>query len=108
MSKDIDVFIGKNLDIVKAKANDFYYNDESYDDPILEKFLYMDVGFDEHGYNGYSVIIVVDGNKIKGIQRIAHCHMKGGQGADDDIDEFPHDVLEVDAFIEIEAIIETN
>lgn len=32
-------------------------------------------------------------NQIVKIQRMAHCHMCGGQGSDDELKRFPHGTL---------------
>jgi hypothetical protein len=107
----IEECIGKHLDINEAINRGFSYCDNSedeYENSTLEKFLYeyQCDGFTDHsGFNFYSILIHLDGEKILDIERIGHCHMCGGQGADDELDEFPHETLEEEAEVEILSIL---
>ena len=80
------------------------------EEPTFEKFLCdsEDEGGspDKAGYTGYSIVLQLDQNRerIVEIERIGHCHMCGGQGADYPLARFPHQLVE-EAAREIQAII---
>jgi hypothetical protein len=46
-------------------------------------------GYDRTGRNAYSIQVYLDGNRIVRIDRVGHCHMCGGQGADDVLRPLP-------------------
>ena len=107
----IEECIGKDLDINEAINRGFSYCDnsqEEHENSTLEKYLYdylFDGFTDESGFNFYSILIHLEGERIVDIERIGHCHMCGGQGVDSTLDEFPHETLEAEAEVEIASIL---
>lgn len=77
---------------------DFYYDFDSYTRAEIELTGYdRDDYYDKHGYNKYSLRVIVDGDKIVKIMRMAHCHEHDGGGSDDILKRFPYKSLEVEA-----------
>jgi len=108
LSNTLESFKNRVVDFSKAKAAGFDFDEESYETPILEKHLSqfeLDGATDEHGYNDYSIRINLEEDKIIKVCRIAHLHMCGGQGTDDDINRFPFESLEEEAYEEISKIL---
>jgi len=96
-------FLGKSLDLHKAKQLDTYqYNPPGEtDDEYASCEIYLNdfdcETTDSMGRNAYSILIYLDGTQIVKIVRIGHCHMCGGQGSDDELTHFPHQTLEKEA-----------
>ncbi|MFX0196314.1 MAG: hypothetical protein ACFFCW_09355 [Candidatus Hodarchaeota archaeon] len=68
--------VGETVDLEKAKKNGYIYNDKSYDNPVLIKYLtyfQLEGIYDKYGFDNYSVWVFIDGEKIVDIQRIGHC-----------------------------------
>lgn len=60
--------------------------------------------FDCEGYNAYSITIHVVRNLVKRINRVGHCHLCGGQGADSELEESPRETLEREAVEALAAL----
>lgn len=97
-------FIGKavSLSMVQKDSSVSFYNKGEYDDDYsvaeldLNNFECLG-NTDRTGRNAYSIQLFLDGDKIKKIQRIGHCHMCSGQGSDDELRRFPQMSLEEEA-----------
>lgn len=84
----------KDLDAL----TDFYYDFDQFTRAEIELNDYeQDDYYDKHGYNKYSLRIIVDGDKIVKIMRMAHCHEHDGGGSDDILTRFPYNSLEAEA-----------
>ncbi|MFX0199196.1 MAG: hypothetical protein ACFFCW_23995 [Candidatus Hodarchaeota archaeon] len=108
MQDRLKSFVGKLVDVNKAKTNGFEYDDTENGKPVLEKYLSefeMTGVYDKDGFNGYSIELRLKGDKIVSIRRIAHCHMCGGQGVDRMKRKFPQASLEEEAYEEIQNIL---
>jgi hypothetical protein len=93
-------FTSKLIDETKVgilQDSEIEWSDNYGGTPALEVLL-KDFPFDGYtdkaGYNAYSLLVHVTNCKITDIERIAHCHMKGGQGADDELVPPPYRSLE--------------
>lgn len=96
-------YIGKRVNLAKADEIGFDYDRE---EQTLELYVYHEfLGFDEHGRNAYSVLLVLENETIKEIVRFGHCHMCNAQGSDGELSRFPSEELEADAAAAIEAIL---
>lgn len=94
--------IGRRVDLSKIGKEDLSitYEENMYDYPSIEVFLsdfVYDGPTDRYGYNAYSVLIFLENEKVKDVQRMGHLHMCGGQGSDFDMSRFPHPGLEAEA-----------
>ncbi len=81
-----------SIDKAKKAGWDHYEIDEN--DFVLEKSFdiseqHLEGFVDELGYNGYSVVIHLEGSTIKEIDKIGHIHMGGGEGTDETLGDFP-------------------
>ena len=98
------LFIGKTVNRDQLTAFEAEVNapgefDEDYTVVVIYLWNFACCGTDKTGRNAYSIQICLnEQNQITGIQRVGHCHMCGGQGADDDLKRFPHRTLEEEAY----------
>ena len=96
-------FIGKSVSLEELRNIDAdLYPVGEYDDhyamaEIFLKNFDCDAFTDRTGRNAYSIQLYLDKERIVEIERIGHCHMKGGQGSDDVLSRFPHQTLEEEA-----------
>ncbi len=86
-------YIGGKVSKEHAIECGFICDEDSGGHPTLEKNF--DPGLpawplpDKMGFNGYSIVIHLKGDAIRGIERVGHCHMAGGEGADTNLKRFP-------------------
>ena len=104
-----DAFIGAHIDVIAAQEAGFEEasldhlpnsdwdeddaeGDEDGADPVGDEGTvleaYVAVG-DMGGFNAYSALLVLRDGRLAEIHRVAHCHMCGGQGSDEEVDAFP-------------------
>ena len=106
-------FIGKKLNLVRLQncsdnfsfpeedlgegEEPYYENGEFTKAEIFLQDFVNDDCYDVHGYNFYSIKIIVDGDKVIKLQKIAHCHECNNEGSDDELSRFPYKSLEKEA-----------
>lgn len=106
-------YIGKKVDVQKLQnfSDNFSFPEELeegeepyYDDGeftkaeiFLQNFVNDDC-YDIHGYNFYSIKVIVDeDDNILKILRIGHTHECNNEGSDDELTRFPYKSLEEEA-----------
>jgi hypothetical protein len=105
-------YLGKRIDVDRLQncsdnfsfpeeieeGESYYYDDGQYTkaEIFLNEFELNDC-YDANGYNFYSLKIVVDVDKVIKLIRVAHCHMCGNEGSDDELSRYPYNSLEVEA-----------
>ena len=104
--------IGKRVDVKKfqncsdefslpeeiEEGEDYYYEYGQFTkaEIYLRNFA-CENSYDTAGYNAYSIKVIVDGDKIVKLIKVAHCHFCNNEGSDDEVDRFPHNSLEAEA-----------
>lgn len=100
--------IGKTVSLSKltkkisASDYDYFYDKGDYDEDYSVAEIFLNDfdcpgNTDKFGRNAYSILLFLNGDKIKKVQRVGHCHMCSGQGSDDELLRFPHKSLEEEA-----------
>jgi hypothetical protein len=105
-------FVGKRacLDEVVAMAGaDCFYEAGDYDETFAVAVVAL-TDFkcemtDRFGNTDYSLSIYLDEDRIVSLERVAHVHMCGGQGMDDELRRFPHTSLEQEADDKLKKIL---
>jgi hypothetical protein len=96
-------YFNKVINLTKLEA--VFEMDDKYYERFLEEYDYEEAD-SRTGFNHFSILLTIKGNKINEIQRIAHCHMCGGQGTDRVVKVFPFKSLEVEASIIMDKLFD--